>query len=212
MSEIGQIERKTQNRVVKLFAEELGYDYLGDWQDRENNSNIEEKYLTAYLESKSYHPALISRAITKLTNTANAFPDKLYHTNKAVYELLRYGVKVTPDVGENYETVHLIDWGNPQENYFAVAEEVTIKGNKTKRPDVVIYVNGIALGVIELKRSKVSIGEGIRQNIVNQADDFIMRFFSTVQYLFAGNDTEGLRYGTIDTPEKFYLSDRKSVV
>jgi len=206
MSNIGDIERKTQNRVIKLFADELGYEYLGDWQDREGNSNIEEKYLTAYLESKGYKPELINRAISQLKNTANTFPDKLYHTNKAVYELLRYGVKVTPDLGENYETVHLVDWENPQDNQFEVAEEVTIKGNKTKRPDVVIYVNGIALAVIELKRSKVSIGEGIRQNIVNQSDDFIMPFFSTVQYLFAGNDTEGLRYGTIGTPEKYYLS------
>ena len=105
--------------------------------------------------------------------------------------------------------MHLIDWNNQQDNHFSIAEEVTIKGNKTKRPDVVIYVNGIALGVLELKRSKVSIGEGIRQNIVNQDDDFIMTFFSTVQYLFAGNDTEGLRYGTIGTPEKFYLTWKK---
>ncbi|MBC8344061.1 MAG: HsdR family type I site-specific deoxyribonuclease [Bacteroidetes bacterium] len=206
MSNIGDIERKTQNRVIKLFADELGYDYLGDWQDRDNNSNIEQTYLTAYLESKGYRPELISRGISQLKTTATTFPDKLYHTNKAVYEHLRYGVKVKADVGENFETVHLIDWEHPQENHFAVAEEVTIKGNKTKRPDVVIFVNGIALAVLELKRSKVSIGEGIRQNIVYQSDDFIMPFFSTVQYLFAGNDTEGLRYGTIDTPEKFYLT------
>lgn len=211
MTNIGQIERKTQNRVIKLFAEELGYEYLGDWQDREGNSNIEEKYLTTYLESKAYKPELINRAISQLKITANTFPDKLYHTNKAVYELLRYGVKVKSDVGENYETVHLIDWENPQDNQFAVAEEVTIKGNKTKRPDVVIYVNGIALGVIELKRSKVSIGEGIRQNIVNQSEDFIMPFFSTMQFLYAGNDTEGLRYGTIGTPEKYYLSWKEDI-
>ena len=152
MSNIGDIERKTQNRVIKLFDEELGYEYLGDWQDREGNSNIEENYLTAYLESKGYEPELINRAISQLKNTAIRFPDKLYHTNKSVYELLRYGVGVTPDVGENYETVHLIDWENPQDNHFSIAEEVTIKGNKTKRPDVVIYVNGIALGVLELKR------------------------------------------------------------
>ena len=128
-----------------------------------------------------------------------------------MYGLLRYGVDVSPDVGENFETVHLIDWDNPQNNHFSIAEEVTIKGNKTKRPDIVLYVNGIALAVLELKRSKVSIGEGIRQNIVNQSDSFIMPFFSTVQFLFAGNDTEGLRYGTIGTPEKFYLSWKEDV-
>lgn len=68
-----------------------------------------------------------------------------------------------------------------------------------------MYVNGIALGVLELKRSTVSINEGIRQSIVNQQDTFIQPFFATVQYIFAGNDTEGLRFGAIETPEKYYL-------
>jgi type I restriction enzyme, R subunit len=78
-------------------------------------------------------------------------------------------------------------------------------GNREKRPDLVLYVNGIALGIIELKRSIVSIGDGIRQSIVNQRPEFIQSFFSTIQYIFAGNDTEGLKYGTIETPEKYFL-------
>ncbi len=76
----------------------------------------------------------------------------------------------------------------------------------TKRPDIVIYVNGIALGVLELKRSTVSVSEGIRQNLDNQKDIFIKQFFTTMQLVLAGNDTEGLRYGTIETPEKYYLT------
>ena len=75
-----------------------------------------------------------------------------------------------------------------------------------KRPDIVLYVNGIALGVLELKRSTVSVAEGIRQNLDNQKKVFIQPFFSTVQFVMAGNDTEGLRYGTIETPEKYYLT------
>ena len=74
-----------------------------------------------------------------------------------------------------------------------------------KRPDVVLYVNGIALGVLELKRSTVSVAEGIRQNLDNQKKEFIQPFFSTMQWLMAGNDTEGLRYAAIETPEKYYL-------
>ena len=69
-----------------------------------------------------------------------------------------------------------------------------------------LYVNGIALGVLELKRSTVSVAEGIRQNLDNQKKVFIEHFFSTVQFVMAGNDTEGLRYGTIETPEKYYLT------
>ncbi len=75
-----------------------------------------------------------------------------------------------------------------------------------KRPDIVIYVNGIALGVLELKRSTVSVAEGIRQNLDNQKTIFIERFFSTTQLLMAGNDSEGLRYGSIKTQEKYYLT------
>ena len=78
-------------------------------------------------------------------------------------------------------------------------------GENTKRPDLVLYVNGIALGVLELKRSTVSVTEGIRQNLDSQKKEFIRSFFATVQLVMAGNDTEGLRYGVIETPEKYWL-------
>src|SRR5204862_3904452 len=119
-------------------------------------------------------------------------------------------VKVKPGVGENTVDVWLIDWEHPEKNHFAVAEEVTVAAADAKahekRPDVVLYVNGIALGVLELKRSTVSIAEGIRQNLDNQKKEFIQPFFSTMQYVMAGNDTEGLRYAAIQTPEKYYLT------
>ena len=211
MSKVGSIERITQNRVVKLFQEELGYTYLGNWEENRENSNIEEEYLTAYLLKKGYNNAQITKAIYELKTTANNFSDSLYTTNKNVYELLRYGADIKTEVGKNTEKVHFIDWKHWDKNDFAIAEEVTIKGNKTKRPDIVIYVNGIALGVLELKRSTITINDGIRQNITNQQDRFIQPFFATVQYLFAGNDTEGLRYGAIKTPEKYYLKWKEDV-
>ena len=112
----------------------------------------------------------------ELGKAANNLNDGLYSANKKVYGLLRYGVKVKAEAGENFETVELIDWKHPLKNDFAIAEEVTIQGNHDKRPDIVLYVNGIALGVLELKRSTVSIGDGIRQNIVNQQKEFIQSF------------------------------------
>ncbi|MCM4171840.1 restriction endonuclease subunit R [Arenibacter sp. TNZ] len=211
MTKVGSIERITQNQVVQLFRDELGYTYLGDWEEREGNSNIEEKLLTTYLKRKGYDTVQITKAIYELKTRATNFSDSLYTTNKNVYELLRYGSDIKTEVGKNTEKVHFIDWSNFEENDFAIAEEVTIKENKTKRPDIVIYVNGIALAVLELKRSTVSINDGIRQNITNQQDRFIEPFFSTVQYLFAGNDTEGLRYGAIRTPQKYYLKWKEDV-
>lgn len=112
--------------------------------------------------------------------------------------MLRYGLKDKDGVGEQKQTVWLIDWQNPEQNDFAIAEEVSILGENKKRPDIVIYVNGIALGILELKRSSVSVSEGIRQNLDNQQKAFIRNFFTTVQLVMAGNDTQGLRYGTIE--------------
>ena len=211
MSTVGQIEKKTQQRVVKLFCDQLGYDYLGDWTDREGNSNIEGDLLRTFLREKQrYNELLITRAVYLLEKVAGDTSKSLYDRNKEVYELLRYGVKVRAEVGEPTQTVWLVDWERPKRNHFAIAEEVTVPGfnakSHTKRPDVVLYVNGIALGVLELKRSIVSVAEGIRQNLDNQKKVFIEHFFSTMQWLMAGNDTEGLRYGAIHTPEKYYLA------
>ncbi|MEM7038942.1 MAG: HsdR family type I site-specific deoxyribonuclease, partial [Bacteroidota bacterium] len=110
------------------------------------------------------------------------------------------------NVGEHKKTVALIDWEQPLRNHFGFAEEVTVDGQHNKRPDLVFYVNGIALGVLELKKGTVSVAEGIRQNLDNQKEIFIERFFHTMQLVMAGNDTEGLRYGTIETKEKYTLT------
>lgn len=206
MSTVGQRERVTQNRVVRLFQKQLGYTYLGNWEEREGNSNIEEALLRSFLARQGYGEVLIGKAMYELQRVAGDSTRSLYDLNRAVYGLLRYGVQVTPDVGENKETVRLIDWNNPLNNDFALAEEVTVRGENTKRPDIVLYVNGIALGVLELKRSIVSVSEGIRQNLDNQKPMFIRPFFTTIQLVMAGNDTEGLRYSVIETGEKYYLT------
>ncbi len=206
MSTVGQIERRTQERVVELFQSQLGYDYQGNWEYREDNSHIETDLLEQNLRARGYEDNLINKAVEQLKKDASLGGGRnLYEANRDVYDLLRYGVKVKPGIGENTETVWLIDWRNPEANHFIVAEEVSVKGEYTKRPDVVLYVNGLAMCVIELKRSKVAVSEGIRQNIGNQKKDFIRPFFTTVQLVMAGNDVEGLRYSVIDTPEKYWL-------
>jgi type I restriction enzyme R subunit len=205
MSTIGQPERATQNRVIALFRDELGYRYLGDWTDRDGNSNIEEGLLTAYLRKRGYTSAQISASLYKLRIEADNPNRSLYDNNKAVYSLLRYGVPVKIEAGKVTETVKLINWEQAEQNDFAIAEEVTLRGNYERRPDLVLYVNGIAVGVIELKNSRTSLGDGIRQNISNQSNEFNAWFFSTVQFIFAGNDSEGLKYGTVRTEEKYFL-------
>jgi len=206
MNAIGQKERATQNRIVKLFRDTLKYNYLGNWEDRPYNRNIEENVLRAFLKKQKVGKTLITKTLYELNKAATDQNKSLYDINKEVYGLLRYGVQVQPDTGKNRKTVWLINWDEPLKNHFAIAEEVTVSGQHDKRPDIVLYVNGIALGVLELKRSTVSVSEGIRQNLDNQKKIFIQHFFTTMQFVMAGNDTEGLRYGTIETPEKYYLT------
>ena len=206
MSTVGQREIRSQRRVIAFFRDALGYGYLGDWKDRPDNSNVEPGILRAWLRRRGHDDKIIGRVLDRLGKAVALGGSKtLYDANREVYGLLRYGVKVQPVIGEHTETVWLIDWENPQANNFALAEEVTIAGPNVKRPDIVLYVNGIALGVLELKRSTVSVAEGIRQNLDNQKPEFIRPFFATMQLIMAGNETEGLRYGVIETPEKYWL-------
>jgi type I restriction enzyme R subunit len=207
MTEIGERERATQNRIVKLFQDRLGYDYLGDWKGQPRTGPLEKSLLAAWLTRQGHSEGLQTRVFHELDVAAALGGGRnLYQANKDVYGLLRYGVKVKDDGQDLAQTVWLIDWSNPENNDFAIAEEVSVVGENKKRPDVVIYVNGIALGVIELKRSSVSVSEGIRQHLDNQEKAFIRNFFTTMQLCIAGNDTEGLRYGTIETPEKHYYA------
>ncbi|MDH6548707.1 type I restriction endonuclease subunit R [Streptomyces sp. SAI-041] len=210
MSNVGQPERKTQERVIELFRDSLGYEYLGNWEYRSANSNVDMDLLTQNLRARGYSDNLINKAIDKLKSDASLGGGRdLYEANRDVYGLLRYGVKVKPGIGEQTETVWLVDWARPEANHFALAEEVTVLGQHTKRPDIVLYVNGIAFGTIELKRSKIAVSEGIRQSIGNQRPEFIRPFFTTVQLVMAGNDVEGLRYSAIDTAEKYWLAWRE---
>jgi len=169
MSNVGQSEFDTQKRVIQLFEQQLGYEYLESWQYRANNRNIEAEYLRPWLSKRGVSDTLINKTLRELDRAAAlADTQNLYDANKAVYRLLRYGVKVKEGAGQQTQTVWLIDWKHPENNHFAIAKEVTIKGPQDKRPNLVIYVNGIALGILELKRASVFVSEGIRQNLDNQ--------------------------------------------
>src|SRR5256885_1412094 len=104
MPSVGQLQRKTQNHLVAFFPCQLGYDYLGNWEEREGNRNIEERLLTDFLKKQGYDESLIARALFELNKEAGNTAQSIYDRNKAVYSLLRYGIQVKADVGDRKET------------------------------------------------------------------------------------------------------------
>jgi type I restriction enzyme R subunit len=115
MITVGLPERPVQNRVIELFGDTLGYDYLGNWIDRENNRNIEEGLLREFLKDmQGYEKSLINRALHELNRVEGDQSRSLYDINREVYSLLRYGVKVKDGAGEQTQTVWLIDWQHPE--------------------------------------------------------------------------------------------------
>ena len=125
MSGIGEVERRTQRRVVRLFVDELGYEYLGNLSEGDNRNIIEgqlEHFLWAYqgFAEREDGDAVMRGAIAEVVKVAGNTSLSLYDRNRAVYALLRYGVKVKADVGAQTETVWLIDWKTPEKSRTAV--------------------------------------------------------------------------------------------
>ncbi|GAA8051901.1 hypothetical protein JP0568_01130 [Helicobacter pylori] len=195
-------EKEVQKQVIETFKS-MGYAYLGDLT-KSDNENISKESLKAWLVKNQ---RINDERWQRIEHEINkALKNDLYEANQKFYELLIYGVRTKISQNEPTQTSWLIDWKDVYKNEFSVAEEVSVKGPNMKRPDMVLYVNGIALGVLELKKSSVSVESAIRQNLDNQKKEFIRDFFKTIQLVMVGNESQGLRYGVIETKEKYYLS------
>jgi type I restriction enzyme R subunit len=133
----------------------------------------------------------------------------LVKTNEKIYDSLMLGrsyQETLSDATKRSFTIKFIDWENPENNVFHVVEEFSVERENAKdhvRPDIVLFVNGIPLAVIECKKSSISIKQGISQMIRNQSRDYIPQLFKFVQIVMATNKNE-TKYGTTSTPAKFW--------
>ena len=139
--------------------------------------------------------------------------------NEKVYNHLLYGISVKEfvDGKKTNPTLQIIDWNNPANNSFLFTEEYNVQrtgGVDHRRPDIVCFVNGLPLAVIEAKRPDnhagkgPTIDEGISQNLRNQRNDEIPHLFAYAQLLFSINGADG-RYGSQGTPIKFWTRWRE---
>lgn len=228
-NELEQSEREYQNHIVSLFkSKDLDYKYLGNWQYAEHkscnqygyeNSPIYEPELKAYLQSvkendkQKYTDYQIEEVIDKLKSRIklpSGKEDVLREKNNSVYKILISGLTAKPSQEQDESRVTFFDFNNPRANRFAIAEEVSFIDplkNKNRRPDIVVYVNGIAIAVIELKKAIVRVKEGIEQHNSNQKDS-IPSFFTTTQFCVVSNK-DTFKYATILTQEDFWCPWKK---
>ena len=211
---------------VRSLAGALGYSRCDD--DRNKNVLLKgilvEELKKRRFDYKGKTYPLSTNAIDQIVReiASPALHEGLMTANEKIYNTLTLGVTVTEfiDGKKHSPTIPIIDWDNPENNSFLVTEELEVlssDGAHTRRPDVVGYVNGIPVVVMEAKRpesgnpNKSMVDEGISQNIRNQKQDEIPLLFAYSQLLFAFSNTDG-RYGTTKTPRKFWSKWREEVL
>lgn len=160
-------------------------------------------------EEFAFSEANIQDAIQTLENRE---PDNPVRVNEGVYDLLRLGKSLTQSIEGDLKsfTMRYIDWEHPARNAFHVTEEFAVDSAgaaDSRRPDLVLFVNGIPLGVIECKRADIRypVKEAVSQQIRNQKEEYIPRLFWYAQLLLAISPDEA-RYGTVGTSQKFWAA------
>ncbi|QWT39182.1 type I restriction endonuclease subunit R [Dickeya dadantii] len=214
-----------------VLLSNLGWSYITPDQAQAARGNksdqvVLSQILREQLENRTFTFAgrdypLSDKAIDNLIAEVNspALNEGLLTANERLYNHLMYGISVTEfiDGKKANPTIALIDWHNPANNSFVFTEEFSVtrsNGIESRRPDIVCFVNGIPLAIIEAKRPDgnakkgPTIDEGISQSLRNQRHDEIPHLFAYSQLLLSINSHDG-RYGTCGTPEKFWANWRE---
>ena len=147
----------------------------------------------------------VQSAIQKLKNIKY---DGLLKTNEAIYDLITLGTAMEQTIEGDSKSFNMnyIDWRNPGRNIFHVTVEFSVersRSTETVRPDIVLFVNGIPLCVIECKAPQIEVEQAVSQSIRNQNDDYIPKLFIYNQLVLALNKNSAM-YATTGTAAKFW--------
>jgi len=231
MSELPKTQEQYSSHIPALhILAALGYEYIPPDEclskRKSTNSVLLKDVLIETLkqrrfEFKGKEYPLSTNAIDQIVRELEApqLHEGLLVANEKLYDKLTLGITVTEFVdGSRYQpTIQIIDWQNPANNSFQMSDEFVVSNTLntgTRRPDIVCFVNGIPLVVIEAKRpdssnpNKDMLDEGISQNIRNQKDDEIPHLFAYSQLLLSINGIDG-RFGTTRTARKFWARWRE---
>lgn len=214
-------EMSTSQRPAIEVLQKLGYKYISE----EENKNLRNNILTDVIfkdilakklneinsyeykgEKYKFSASTIGQAIKDLNED---LVTGLISTNEKIYDLLTLGKSYQENMVDGTKRsfdIKYIDFEHPENNDFYVTEEFSVLRMNCKdyaRPDIVLFVNGIPLAVIECKDASVPIIQAISQNIRNQKPDYIPQLFKFIQIVMAANKNE-TKYATCGTPDKFW--------
>ncbi len=215
-------EYASSHAPALILLEQLGYEYIPptkalamrggrksmpvlldilDCQLRRMNT------ITFKGEAQEFSDANIARAIREVAQVPF---DSLITTSEQIYDLLTLGVSLeqTIDGSVKSHSLHYIDWEHPENNVYHVCDEFEFErrhSDSVRRPDLVLFINGIPVAIIECKRpdKREAIKEGISQHIRNQRVDEIPELYVYSQVLLSVSQNRAM-YGTTDTDEKFW--------
>ena len=214
-------ENTSSQRPAIEVLEKLGYKYISQEENKELRNNIlsdvlfKEILIKKLNEINSYEykgvtykfsPSTIGQAVKDLNEDLLT---GLISTNEKIYDMLTLGKSYTERMADGTTRsfdIKYIDFEHPENNDFYVTEEFSVlrmNGKDNARPDIVLFVNGIPLAIIECKDSSVPIIQAISQNIRNQKNDYIPQLFKFIQIVMAANKNE-TKYATCGTPSKFW--------
>lgn len=147
----------------------------------------------------------IRAAIDKLRRLSH---DNVIHSNQEIYDLITLPLSLTQTIEGNTRSFDLffIDWKNWQNNAYHCSAEYSVERNRsteTARPDIVLFVNGIPLAVIECKSPKDDVEQAVSQHVRNQGREYIPQLFAYGQ-LLVGVNKNSCKYATVGTPSKYW--------